>query len=107
MNKAELLKAIADNVSKKHPHKISQDRYCKFFGELPQEYLNERLAYDNLLEKAKSFKSLHLVLSETKLEVRLSIDQCIVWEIGRWEDAARHNILPGDIKKLLKDREKA
>jgi hypothetical protein len=102
MNKAELLKAIVDNVRKKHPHKISQDKYIKHFGELSREYLDERLAYDNLLEKAKTFKVLHLVLSETKLEIRLNLDQCIVWEIDRWEEAARHNILPGDVKKLLK-----
>lgn len=95
------MKEITDNVRKKHPHKIAQDKYIIFFGELPREYLNERLAYDNLLEKAKNFKMLHLVLSETKLEVRLSLDQCILWELGRWEDAAKHNILPNDIKKLL------
>lgn len=105
MNKQELLKNITDNVRKKHPHKISQERYVKFFGELPREYLNERLAYDNLLEKSKSYKLLHLVLSEVKVEVRLNLDQCIEWEIGRWEEARAHNILPNDIKKLLKDND--
>ena len=103
MNKAELLKEITDNVRKKHPHAVSQDKYVRVFGELPREYLDERLFFDNLLEKAKSFKILRIpFLSETKLEVRLTLDQCIAWEIARWEDAVRHNILPNDIKKLLK-----
>jgi|SRR5580698_3961285 hypothetical protein len=105
MNKQELLHAIADNVRKKHPWKISQEKYVAFFGELPREYLNERLAYDNLLEKSKQFKLLHLVLSEVKVEIRLNLDQCIAWEMARWEDAAAHNIFPNDIKKLLKERE--
>lgn len=102
MNKQMLLQSIADNVRKKHPWKISQERYLKFFGELPREFLNERLAYDNLLEKAKQFKFCHLFLSEVKIELSLSIDQCIAWEIARWEEAAAHNIVPNDIKKLLK-----
>lgn len=103
MNKQQLLQTIADNVRKKHPWKISQDRYITLFGELPREYLNERLAYDNLLEKSKNYKLLHLVLSEVKVEVRLNLDQCIAWEISRWEEAAAHNIVPNDIKKILKD----
>jgi hypothetical protein len=103
MNKQELLKSIADNVRKKHPWKISQEKYVDFFGELPHEYLAERIHYDNLLEKTKSFKLLHLVLSEVKVEIRLNLDQCIAWEIARWQDAALHNILPNDIKKILKE----
>lgn len=103
MNKQDLLFAMADNVRKKHPWKISQEKYLKFFGDLPQEYLNERLAYDNLLAKHNQYKLLHLVLSEVKVEIKLSIDQCIAWEISRWEEAAAHNILPNDIKKVLKD----
>ncbi len=103
MNKAVLLQSIADNVRKKHPWKISQERYQKFFGELPREFLNERLAYDNLLEKSKQYKILQLVLSEVKVEIHLTLDQCIAWEIARWEEAAAHNIVPNDIKKLLKD----
>lgn len=103
MNKQMLLQNIANNVRKKHPWKISQDRYLAFFGELPREYLNERLAYDNLLEKTRHFKLCHLVLSEVKIEIQLNLDQCIAWEIGRWEEAASHNITIGDIKKLLKD----
>jgi hypothetical protein len=103
MNKAQLLHEITDNVRKKHPHAISQDKYVKFFGELPREYLDERLAFDNLLEKSKKFQVLRIpFLSETKLEVRLNLDQCIAWEIGRWEEAASHNILPSDVKKLLR-----
>lgn len=103
MNKQDLLKSITDNVKKKHPWKISQEKYIKFFGELPKEYLSERLAYDNLLEKCKSFKLCHLILSETKVEIRLTLEQCIMWELGRWEEASLHNILPNDIKKLLKE----
>lgn len=103
MNKQQLLHSIADNVRKKHPWKISQEKYTNFFGELPREYLNERLAYDNLLEKSKHFKLCHLVLSEVKIEIQLNLDQCIAWEIARWEEAAAHNILPNDIKKILKE----
>lgn len=103
MNKQELLKAITDNVRKKHPWKISQEKYVAFFGELPREYLEERIAYDNLLEKSKHYKLCHLVLNQVKVEIRLNLDQCIAWEIARWDDAKAHNILPNDIKKLLKD----
>jgi len=100
--KQELLHSIANNVRKKHPWKISQEKYIEFFGELPREYLNERIAFDNLLEKSKDYKLLHLVLSEVKVEVRLTLDECIAWEIARWEEASSHNILPNDIKKVLK-----
>lgn len=105
MNKQTLLQEIANNVRKKHPWKISQDKYTSVFGELPQEYLNERLAYDNLLEKSKHYKLLHLILSEVKVEIRLTLEQCIVWELVRWEEASAHSIVPSDIKKLLKDWE--
>lgn len=105
MNKQDLLNSIADNVRKKHPWKISQEKYKNFFGELPREYLDERLVYDNLLNKSKQFKLCHLVLSEVKIEIKLSLDQCIAWEISRWEDAVMHNILPSDIKKILKEKE--
>jgi len=104
MNKSELLSMITDNVRKKHPWYISQEKYMSFFGELPKEYLSERLAYDNLIEKSKQFKLLHLVLSEVKVEIKLNLDQLCVWEIARWEDARKHNIVPNDIKKLLKDK---
>jgi uncharacterized protein YodC (DUF2158 family) len=87
MNKQELLSLITNNVRKKHPWKISQDKYVAFFGELPYEFTNERIVYDNLLEKSKQFKLCHLVLSEVKVEIRLSLDQCITWEIARYEEA--------------------
>lgn len=103
MNKQELLKSIADNVRKKHPWRISQEKFVAVFGELPREFLEERLAYDNLVEKSKRFTLCHLVLSEVKVEIQLNLDQCIEWEISRWEEAKGHNILPSDIKKLLKD----
>ena len=45
MGKQETLRGIADNVRKKHPWKISQERYQAFFGELPRDFLAERLAY--------------------------------------------------------------
>lgn len=105
ITKAELLLNITKNVKLKHPWKISQEKYKNFFGELPREFLDERLAYDNLLEKSKKFKLCHLILSETKIEIHLNLDQCIEWEIGRWEEASAQNILPNDIKKLLKQME--
>jgi hypothetical protein len=105
MNKQDLLDAITDNVHKKHPWKISQEKYQTFFGELPPEFLKERLAYDNLVEKSKQYKLCHLVLAEVKVEIRLNLDQCIAWEIARWEEAGPHNILPSDIKKLLKTKD--
>lgn len=102
MTKNEILLGIASNVRKKHPHKISEVKFREFFGEPPREYLEERTAYDNLIEKSRGYKLLHLVLSEVKVEIRLNLDQCIEWEIARWEEASGHHILPGDIKKLLK-----
>jgi hypothetical protein len=102
MNKQELIKSITDNVKKKHPWKISQEKYLLFFGELPREYLEERQALDNLIEKSKNFKLLFLTLNEVKIEIKLNLDQLISWEIDRWELAKSHNILPSDIKKLLK-----
>ena len=99
-----LLTSIANEVQKKHPWKISQEKYIALFGELPIEFLAERLAYDNLLEKQKQFKICQLILSSVKIEIKLTIDECIVWELNldKWEEAKAHNILPGDIKKLLK-----
>jgi hypothetical protein len=104
-SKAELLSNIAKNVKMKHPWRISQEKYKNFFGEFPREFLDERLAYDNLLEKSKGYKLCHLVLSEVKVEIQLNLDQCIEWEIARWEEAGPHNIVPNDIKKLLKQME--
>ncbi len=105
MNKQALLQAITDSVRKKHPWKISQEKYQKLFGELPREFLAERLAYDNLLEKMKQFKLCHLCLSEVKVEIQLTLDECITWELNldKWEEARAHNIVPNDIKKLLKE----
>lgn len=104
MNKQDLLTAITNNVRRKHSTDgwcIAENKYTAFFGDLPKDYLIERQAYDNLLEKAKSFKTLHLVLSETKVEVRLTLDQTILWEIARNEEAGLHNIVVKDIKKRL------
>lgn len=105
MNKQQLLQSITDAVRKKHPWRISQEKYLNLFKELPREFLEERLAYDNLLEKQKQFKLCQLVLSEVKIEIKLTLDECIVWELNldKWEEARAHNIVPNDIKKLLKD----
>ncbi len=103
MNKTDLLKEMTNNVRKKHPWHISQEKYFAFFGVLPKEFLEERITYDNLLEKSKKMKMCQLILSEVKVEVLLTLDETIRWEIGRHEEAALHNILPGDIKKLLKE----
>lgn len=105
MNKHELLKAITDSVRRKHPWRISQDKYLALFGQYPREFLDERLAYDNLLEKMKQFKLCNLVVSEVKIEIKLTLDELIAWELSldKWEDARSHNIVPGDIKKMLKE----
>jgi hypothetical protein len=104
MNKQALLHGIAEAVRKKHPWQISQDRYLNLFKELPKEFLEERQAYDNLLEKCKNFKLCQLILSSVKVEVKLTLDELIVHELSldKWEEAKLHNILPGDIKKLVK-----
>jgi hypothetical protein len=107
MNKQALLHGIADSVRKKHPWKISQEKYVNLFGELPREFLEERQAYDVLIEKSQQFKLCHLVLSSVKVEIKLTLDECIAWELSldKWEEARNHNILPGDIKKVLKEKQ--
>lgn len=106
MNKQQLLHGIAESVHKKHPWRAPQEKYLKLFGEFPKEFLAERQAYDNLIEKAKGFKLCHLSLSDVKIEIKLTIDELIIWELSldKWEEARAHNILPGDIKKILKDK---
>ena len=105
MNKTDLLRGITKSVQSKHPHRIHQDKYAALFGELPRAFLDERLAYDNLVEKVKTFKLCSLWLSEVRVEIKLTLDELIVWELNldKWEEARAHNILPGDIKKLLKE----
>lgn len=71
MNKQALLQGIADNVQKKHPWKVSQERYVELFHELPRAFVEERENYDRLVEKAKQFKLCNLVLSLVKVEVNL------------------------------------
>lgn len=107
MNKQDLLRGIANAVHSKHPWKINQDKYLQLFGELPRAFLDERLAYDNLIEKAKTFKLCSLVLSEVGVEIKLTLDELIAWELSldKWAEAKLHNIVAGDIKKLLKERE--
>jgi hypothetical protein len=106
MNKSELLSALAETIRKKHPWRISQDKYLEFFKELPKEFLDERLAYDNLVEKSKQFKLCNIVLNQVKVEIKLNLDQLILWELhlDKWAEARAHNILPNDIKKLLKEK---
>jgi len=106
MNKQELLHSISEQVRKKHPWKITQERYFDLFKELPKEFLEERQAYDNVLAKMKDFKRCNLFLSRVQVEVLLTLDECIQWELSldKWEEARAHNILPGDIKKILKDK---
>jgi hypothetical protein len=105
MNKQQLLRDITETVRKKHPWRISQDRYFNLFGRFPQEFLDERLAYDNLIEKTKTFRLCNLILSQVKVEILLTLDECIAWELSldKWEEARKHDILPSDIKKLLKN----
>jgi hypothetical protein len=104
MNKQELIKGIAESVKKKHPWRISQESYLELFKELPKQFLEERSVYDNLLEKSQQFRLCQLILSSVKIEVRLTLDELIVWELSldKWVEARAHNILPIDIKKLLK-----
>lgn len=106
MNKQALLHAIAESVRKKHPWRISQEKYLAVFGEYPKEFLAERLAYDNLMEKAKQFKLCIIPFESIRIDIKLNLDELIRWELSldRWEEELRaHDILPGDIKKLLKE----
>jgi hypothetical protein len=54
--------------------------------------------------KAKSFRLCELRFEAVKVEIKLTLDELIAWELSldKWEDARILNILPGDIKKLLK-----
>lgn len=105
MNKQTLLKDIATTVRKKHPWHISQERYLNLFKEFPQEFLNERQAFDSLLEKSKNFKLCDINLGLVKVEIKLTLDELIAWELSldKWEEARAHNIMPNDIKKILKE----
>src|ERR1700690_61480 len=107
MNKQALLRGIAEVVRKKHPWSISQERYLDLFGKLPQEFLEERIYYDNLVEKSKQFKLCKLPVPDIKIEIKLTLDECITWELSldKWEEARAHNIFPGDIKKLIREIE--
>ena len=107
MNKQMLLQTIAENVKKKHPWRISQDKYLTFFKEYPKEFLEERLFYDNLIEKAKQFKVCIIPFESIKIDIKLNLDELIRWELGLdkyQEDLKNHDILPGDIKKILKEQ---
>lgn len=106
MNKDTLLRYIAESVNKKHPWKISQEKYLDLFKEFPREFLDERLIYDNLLKKSENFKLCNLVLSHVKVEIKLTLDELIIWELNldKWEEARLNNIFPGDIKKILKNK---
>ncbi len=104
MNKQALLQGIVDSVRKKHPWKITQERYLDLFGELPKEFIEERVAYEVLLAKSQGFKRCNLFLSRVQVEVLLTLDELIRWELSlnKWEEARAHNIVERDVKKLLK-----
>ena len=106
MNKQQLLREITESVRSKHPWRITQEKYLTLFNELPLDFLEERQAYDNLLEKSKRFTLCNLVLSEVKVEVKLTLDELIQWELNldKWSEAKAHNIISSDIKKLLKEK---
>lgn len=99
------MQGIAESVRKKHPWRISQEKYLALFGEYPREFLAERLAYDNLVEKAKQFKLCIIPFENIKIDIKLNLDELIRWELSldKWEEARLHNIVPNDIKKLLKE----
>lgn len=46
-----------------------------------------------------------LILSQVKIEIKLNLDELIIHELSldKWEEARSHNILAGDIKKILKE----
>lgn len=104
MNKQALLSRIAESVRRKHPWRITQERYLNLFHELPREFLEERAAFDALVAKAQLFKLCELGLSQVKVEIKLTLDECIAWELSldKWEEARAHDILPRDVKKILK-----
>jgi hypothetical protein len=104
MNRLDMIRGIAENVRKLHPRYVPQERYLKLFAELPHSFVEERQAFDNLIEKQKSFKLCRLQLDDVKVEIKLTLDECIDYELAldKWADARAHNILPSDIKKLLK-----
>lgn len=106
MNKTVLLEQIAESVQKKHPWQIEKHRYLAQFKELPKEFLEEEQAWNVLLEKSAKMKKCQLILNSVKIEVKLTLDELIEWELtlDKWEEAKSHNILPGDIKKILKEK---
>ena len=103
MNKQELLKAIAKSISSKHPWKINHLEYLELFKEFPREFIEEKEIYDVLVSKSNSFKLCNLILSQVKIEIKLTLDELILWELSldKWQEAKNHNIYPIDIKKLL------
>lgn len=106
MKKEEILRELTALVESKHPWRISQEKYISLFGRFPEKFLEERSAYDALIEKCKNFVVCNLVLSQVKVEVKLTLDELIEWELhlDRWEEARAHDIRPHDIKKLIKQR---
>lgn len=106
MNKQSAIKEIAESVRKKHPWNIAQEKYLALFNILPKEFLEERIHFDNLLLKIESFKLCQLNLSEVKVNIKLTLDELVQWELqlDKWKDEVNiHNIYPSDIKKYLKD----
>ena len=106
MNKQALLRDIANSVQKKHPWRIDQSRYVELFHELPRSFIEERENYDRLVEKAKQFKLCNIILTQVKIEVNLTLDELIAYELSldKWSEAKMmYDVLPGDIKKILRE----
>lgn len=106
MNKQSLIKGITDSVSRKIPWRIDHQKYFDLFHEYPREFVEERGIYDAFIEKSKKFKFFELRFDSVKIEIKLTLDELIVWELSldKWEEARLHNITPGDIKKILKTK---
>ncbi len=105
MNKQATIQAITKSVRGKHPWHIRQDKYLTLFGSFPKEYLEEKIHYDNLLEKIKQFKLCELRIDDIRINIKLTLDELIIYELGldKWQEAKIHNIYPSDIKKQLNE----
>jgi len=106
MNKQSLIEVIAESVQRKHPWKIDHKRYFDLFHEYPREFVEELATYDALVEKSKCFNLCQLRLEKVKIEIKLTFDELLIWELSldKWEEARLHDILPVDIKKFFKSQ---
>jgi len=106
MNKQSLIEGIAESVQRKHPWRIDHKKYFDLFHEYPREFVEELATYDALVEKSRHFKLCELRFDQVKIEIRLTLDELIAWELSldKWEESRKHDIVPGDIKKILKSK---